>query len=66
MKSYKPKWASKTFWGALFGILSSFQVVVYGTPIDPGVMDSTVAGIVALISGVIAMYGRFKATQPIK
>lgn len=60
---------SKTFWGAVLSLVGKIAAVHFGFGVTPELVD---AGATALSLGasavgdVIAVYGRVKATKPIK
>jgi hypothetical protein len=62
MDQSKSVWASKAVWGSLMVIIVAVaQIAGY----DIGAADGWAEGIVGLIGGALAMYGRVKAVKKI-
>lgn len=62
MEESKSVWASKTVWGSL-AVVAVAVAQIAG--FDIGAADGWAEGIVALVGGVIAIYGRVKAVKKI-
>lgn len=64
----KALWQSKTFWGALVAILASLAGFA-GFAVDAGdqaVIVETATTIAGALGGLFAIYGRIKASKPVK
>ena len=68
MDDFKSLFASKTFWGGviavLAGVLGFFGYELGGA--DQGALITMCADVVASVGGVIAIWGRVKASKLIK
>ena len=68
MKNSKPWYASKTIWGSLIAMLAGISSA-FGFEIDIPTQSELVDGalkVAAAAGSLLAIYGRFSATQPIE
>jgi uncharacterized membrane protein HdeD (DUF308 family) len=68
MDDYKSLLASKTVWGGILALLAGVAGIFGYTvsPVDQAQAIDSVSGIVAAFGGILAIYGRIKATKIIK
>lgn len=67
MEGWKSIFASRTFYGALVAILGGLGGL-FGyqfAPEDQTTLVETISGIAALVGGVLAIWGRVRATKAI-
>ncbi len=67
MTNSKPWYTSKTIWGSLIAMIAGIGSA-FGFEIDPQSQAGLVDSILKLVSAagsLLAVYGRFSATQPI-
>ena len=67
MNGTKKWWESKTLWGSIIAILAAV-VQIFGYQITPEMQQqllSQITAVTAGIGGLIAMYGRLKASKKI-
>ena len=67
MEGWKSIFASRTFWGAIIALAGGLGGL-FGyqfAPEDQANLIETVSGIATLIGGVVAIWGRVKATKAI-
>lgn len=64
----KAWWESKTVWGGVIallgGLAAGFGYVV--SPEDQEIISGGIVGIASAVGGLLAVYGRVKATKAIK
>lgn len=60
----KPWYRSRTILGALM-VVASQAAALAGIPLDPGALTELATTAVSLLGGVLAIYGRIKAEQPV-
>ncbi len=67
MNGNKPWYTSKTIWGSLIAMIAGIGGA-FGLDLDPQTQAGLVDGILKIVSAagsLLAIYGRFSATQPI-
>lgn len=59
----KPFYASITFWGAVLAVIAPFVLQWTGVQLDE---QGWAQDIVTAIGGVLILWGRWRATQPLR
>jgi hypothetical protein len=61
----KPWYTSRAVWGGIGAMLAGVGPLL-GLQIDAGGFTETAIGIASLISGALAIWGRWKAERPVR
>lgn len=64
----KPWYTSRTVWGAIIAVVASVIPLVSRMGVEGVTDDATniASGIAAVVGGIVAIYGRYKAAEPLK
>lgn len=63
--SEKPWYKSKTIWGSIVAVLA-LVAGIFGYQIGPDAQAEIVTGLVGVVGGAFAIYGRIKAVDKVK